>query len=154
MPEFEIVEMPEQQTAVVKATVPMAELRSIFDRGFGVVFGTIGKQRVPPAGAPIGYYPVKPTDEGVQVEVGVPVATPFTAEGDVVPSTLPGGRVVHGTHVGPYEQLEQTYSELIQWVQEQGHTLKSGMWECYLSDPAAEPDPAKWRTEIYWPIED
>jgi hypothetical protein len=26
------------------------------------------------------------------------------------------------------------------------------MWEYYLSDPAAEPDPAKWKTLIVWPV--
>lgn len=27
-----------------------------------------------------------------------------------------------------------------------------GMWECYLSDPGAEPDPDTWRTLIVWPL--
>jgi len=26
------------------------------------------------------------------------------------------------------------------------------MWEYYLSDPAAEPDPATWKTLIIWPV--
>lgn len=152
MTDFDIIEINEQQTAVVKATVPMAELKDLFDRAFGEVFAAIGKQGVAPAGAPFGYYPVKPTDAGVQVEAGVPVAGPVSADGDVVASALPGGRVVHGTHVGPYELLEQTYGALMAWVQEQGLTLAAGMWECYVSDPAAQPDPATWRTEIYWPL--
>lgn len=26
------------------------------------------------------------------------------------------------------------------------------MWESYLSDPVAEPDPATWRTRIMWSV--
>lgn len=25
-------------------------------------------------------------------------------------------------------------------------------WEAYITDPAEHPDPANWRTEIYWPV--
>ena len=25
-------------------------------------------------------------------------------------------------------------------------------WEYYVTDPAAHPDPADWRTEIFWPV--
>jgi effector-binding domain-containing protein len=25
-------------------------------------------------------------------------------------------------------------------------------WEWYLTAPAAHPDPADWRTEVYWPV--
>lgn len=28
----------------------------------------------------------------------------------------------------------------------------AGMWECYLSDPDVEPDPATWRTLIVCPL--
>lgn len=153
MPEFDITEVPEQPTAVVKAHIPMAQLKDLFDRAYGQVFAAIGKQGVQFAGPPFGYYPSKPA-ETVEVEVGVPVAGPFQADGDVVPGHLPGGRVVHGMHVGPYENLAQTYEALMAWVTEQGHTLAAGMWESYLSDPQAEPDPATWRTEIFWPLAD
>jgi AraC family transcriptional regulator len=26
-------------------------------------------------------------------------------------------------------------------------------WESYITDPAEHPDPAQWRTEICWPVE-
>jgi hypothetical protein len=30
--------------------------------------------------------------------------------------------------------------------------MAEGMWESYLSDPSAEPDPATWRTQLTWPL--
>ena len=88
----------------------------------------------------------------VEVVVGFPVAGPITADGQVEPFELPGGRVVTGTHVGSYEALEATYQQLMAWTEAEGLTLAEGMWESYLSDPSAEPDPATWRTLIVWPL--
>lgn len=154
MTEFDIIEVARQTTAVVKDRVPMAGLRDFFDRAYHEVFAALGQRGAQPAGPPFGYYPAKP-GETVEVEAGVPVAEPIQPTGNVVPSTLPGGtRVAHGVHVGPYEQLAGTYEELMAWVGQQGLTLAEGMWECYLSDPQAEPDPATWRTEIFWPLAD
>jgi AraC family transcriptional regulator len=31
-------------------------------------------------------------------------------------------------------------------------TPSDEMWEVYLSDPQTEPDPATWRTQIFWPV--
>ena len=39
------------------------------------------------------------------------------------------------------------------WIQGQGRTPSAIMWERYLSDPDAEPDPSKWLTEVVWPVE-
>ena len=38
------------------------------------------------------------------------------------------------------------------WTTDEGLVLAEGMWESYLSDPDAEPDPATWRTLIVWPL--
>ncbi|MGF1600296.1 MAG: GyrI-like domain-containing protein [Acidimicrobiales bacterium] len=65
---------------------------------------------------------------------------------------LPGGRVVRVMHTGPYETMEQTCATLQTWMAEQGLQPATGMWESYLSDPWAEPDPATWRTLIVWPV--
>ena len=37
-------------------------------------------------------------------------------------------------------------------MQAEGLTPGESMWEYYLSDPAAEPDPAVWKTLIIWPV--
>lgn len=78
--------------------------------------------------------------------------TTFTADGEVEPFELPGGRVVTGTLVGPYDGLAQTYGQLAAWAESEGLTLAEGVWESYLSDPSAEPDPKTWRTLIVWPL--
>jgi len=132
MAKFEVVTIQPQQAAVLRAEVPMDQLPSVFDRG-------------------IPLDPRMPGDT-VEVAVGFPVSGSVTATGEVVPMELPGGRVVSGVHVGPYEALETTYAELQEWARAEGLHLAVGMWETYLSDPSAEPDPATWRTQITWPV--
>lgn len=152
MTDFEVIDVEARPAAVVRAEVPMAELRDVFDRGFPLVVDAVVQQGHEVVGPPFGYYPRMPGDT-VAVAVGFPVDGAVVAAGEVEPMELPAGRVVRAVHVGPYEELERTYAELMAWVAAQGLRLAVGMWETYLSDPAAEPDPATWRTEITWPVE-
>jgi effector-binding domain-containing protein len=151
MTTFTVETIDAQAAAAIRAEVPMAELREVFDRGFSAVVQAAEAQGVAITGPPFGFYPRMP-GETVAVVVGFPVAGAIEPSGDVEPFDLPGGRVVTGTHVGPYEALEQTYQELMAWTEAEGLTLAEGMWECYLSDPSAEPDPSTWRTQIVWPL--
>lgn len=151
MTSFSVEEIEPQAAAAIRAEVPMAEIRNVFDRAFPAVVQALAAQGVEPAGPPFGFYPRMPGDT-VAVVVGFPVAEPITADGEVEPFELPGGRVVTGTHVGPYDGLAQTYGELVAWAQAQGHALAAGMWETYVSDPSAETDPSTLRTQLTWPL--
>jgi effector-binding domain-containing protein len=148
---FEIIEIEPQQVAVVRGAVALDRLPDFFGSAFTAVMAALEAQGVAPTGPPFGYYPTHPT-EVVEVEAGFPTASAIDAQGDVVPAILPGGRAVSCVHVGPYDTLTQTYAELEAWVADQGLEPAAGMWEIYLSDPASEPDPNTWRTQIIWPV--
>jgi hypothetical protein len=49
--------------------------------------------------------------------------------------------------------MERTYSEIEDYFEKEHLAPGPVMWESYLTDPEAEPDAAKWRTEICWPVE-
>lgn len=151
MTEFRVETITPQDTAAIRAEVPMPELPSVFDRGVHEVMRAVQAQGLAMVGPPFGFYPRAPA-ETVEVVVGVPVSAPATPEGDVIPFELPGGRVVEGVHVGPYDALASTYDELVGWAEAKGLNLAGHMWESYLTDPSAEPDSAKWRTLITWPL--
>lgn len=151
MPNFDVTTLAPQPAAAIQAEVPMAQLRTVFDRAYGAVARAVADQGVQLVGPPFGFYPRMPTDT-VAVAAGFPVAAPITADGDVVPLELPGGLAITGVHVGPYDTLEQTYAELAEWAAAAGYRLAEQMWETYLSDPSAQPDPATWQTRIVWPV--
>jgi effector-binding domain-containing protein len=153
MTSIQIIECSEQPTAAVRDRVPMTELTDFFSRAFEQTMAALTAQGVHPAGTPFGKYYGQPADS-VDVEAGFPVATPITPSGSVIAGTLPSGRAVSAVHIGPYDTMTSTYSLIEGYFAEKN--LKPGpvMWECYLTDPAVEPDPAGWRTEIFWPIDE
>lgn len=149
--EIRVVETEERPTAVLRAQVPVAELPTFFQKAFGVTWEALQAQGLAPTGPPFALYRGMPAAT-VDVEAGFPVASPAQPAGEVVPSTLPAGRAVEAMHVGPYDTMEETYGQVEQWMVAERLQPGPVMWESYLSDPQAEPDPATWRTLIHWPV--
>ena len=152
-PDIKSTQLNEQPTAVLRETVPMKELRQFFSRAYQSVMSATEQQHVQLAGPPFALYRGMPTDV-VDVEAGFPVAAPFSGgdDGGVTAGTLPAGQALEAMHIGPYETLPETYGAIMGRMQAEGLTPGNSMWEYYLSDPAAEPDPAKWKTLIVWPV--
>lgn len=150
MPDFALKEIPPQMAATIHAVVPAAEIRSVYDQGFPKLMRAVGAAGAQMLGAPFGYYPRMP-GETIDVRIGIPIDRQIDPQGDVEPFTLPGGKVVTGTHVGPYDGLPDTYRRLAEWARREGITLGPAVWETYVTDPTTAP-PAEWRTEIVWPV--
>jgi effector-binding domain-containing protein len=91
------------------------------------------------------------TDEGFSIEVGVQIATPLDADGDVVCSSTPAGKVATVVHRGPYEQIPQAHKALLRWCRENGHTTAGLNWEVY-GHWSEEPD--QRRTEVFYLFQD
>lgn len=88
------------------------------------------------------------------IEPGFPVASPVEppAGSEIQSGTLPGGPVAVTVHLGPYDKLPEAVAALHEWIESQGLSCVSGLWESYVTDPADHPDPKDWRTEVYWPL--
>ncbi len=146
-----VVEMESQEAIAVRGDVPMAELPAFFERAFTASAEAAHVAGVEIVGPPFGFYPEMPA-ETVAVEAGFPVSARVDLEGEAHSLTLPAGRAVQVMHIGPFETMEQTYRDLVSWMDAQQLRPASGMWESYLSDPQTDPDPASWQTLIVWPI--
>jgi effector-binding domain-containing protein len=80
------------------------------------------------------------------------VSKSIAAVSGVRAASLPACRAVQAIHVGKYDTLGMTYEAVKQRMREEGLQASDDMWENYLSDPSAEPDPATWRTLVVWPV--
>ena len=89
------------------------------------------------------------TPEGVSVEIGVEVAAPFPAAGDVQYSETPAGDAAMTTHTGPYAGLGAAHEAVIGWCNENGRVRAGVWWEVYGD---WEEDPAKLRTEVCYAV--
>ncbi|MDH3293170.1 MAG: GyrI-like domain-containing protein [Acidimicrobiia bacterium] len=149
--DVELVDRGPETVTAMHGDVPMAELPEFFGRAFGRVMEAAISAGVSIVGPPVAFYPTMP-DETVHVEAGFPTSAPIEPDGDVHSLELPAVKAVVGLHVGPYEALESAYNRVMAWASEQGLQPAGMMWEYYLTDPQAEPDPAKWETKVVWPV--
>jgi len=141
---------PEQAAAVAEVTLPVPDIGPWLATAYGRVFSSMTRQGRAPSGPPFARYHHLEGDR-FAVEAGFPADEPVEPDGEVHPSTLPGGQAAITIHVGPYDELEPAYAALASWVSEHGGEPTGAPWEVYFSDPEEQPDPATWRTEVVLP---
>jgi DNA gyrase inhibitor GyrI len=147
----------------IPRTVTMATIASAADE-IPQLIGWLAERGVTPAGPPFLRYNVIDMERELQIEAGVPVAAAVAAGGRVESGELPGGRYVTAIHTGPYDRLVTAVSDLLNWAAGQGLTWDKQdspdgeRWGCRLEaypvNPAEQPDPAKWETELAFRLAD
>lgn len=153
-----IQERAAQHYAGIAAAVAMNGISAAVDDAFPELFGWLASNGIAPAGAPLIRYLVIDMAGELQIELAVPVAAAVTASGRIRPGVLPGGRYAVLRHTGPYDGLLASNAALHQWARENGiefdtwDTAEGPAWrgraEHYLTNPAEEPDPAKWEVDV------
>lgn len=147
-----------QRYAGIGTTVTMDGISAAVDKAFPELFGWLAGQGIPVGGPPFIRYLVIDMARELEIELGVPVGEPITATGPIRPGLLPAGRYVVARHTGSYDGLITANAALQQWAADHGivfdavETSKGTAWQCraehYLTNPAEEPDPGKWETEL------
>jgi len=135
-----------------QVTIPFGD---VLDQLFPEVFAWLEKQGSVPTRAPFIRYLVVEMPR-LDIEVGVPVETAVSGDGRISAGVLPAGRYAVLVHTGPYDGLLDATARLLAWAEENGivwQTSKDGKtWgariEFYLTNPAEEPDPQNWQTEL------
>jgi effector-binding domain-containing protein len=152
-----IEERAAQPYAGIRRRVTMDGLGGAIDEALPELFGWLAARGVPPAGPPFIRYHVIDMDRELDVEMAVP-AVVTADDGRIRAGVLPAGRYAVLRHTGPYDGLIASNAALLRWADEQGVELDSwetadgtawrGRAEHYLTNPAEEPDPAKWETDV------
>ncbi len=141
----------ERPTAAMFATVDVGGIGGWLQKAYPTVASYLSHYGVGPVGPPYARFH-RLEAGGFEVEAGFEASTPVAGEGDVEPSTLPAGKAASTLHVGPYEELEPAYEALADWIRGRGASPSGDPWEIYETDPSQEPDPARWRTEVFMPF--
>jgi AraC family transcriptional regulator len=157
--EYEITrqELAAQPVLVVRRRVRRAEIAATIGAALPKVFLHAQQRGLAIAGYPITRY-LEPSVGLVTLETGIRVTahsgdwTVADGQGEVLAETLPAGSAAATIHFGPYDQLQDAYAAVEEWIAANGFRQNGAPWEAYLNDPADHPNPQNWKTEIYWPF--
>ena len=147
----QIVQTNSQLAAIIRFTIPRAEIRTVMGPGITELLAAVAAQGMAPAG-PVFSHHLRMDPDIFDFEIGVPVTAPVSAAGRVKPGQLPASTVARTVYHGPYEGLGSAWAELGAWIAAEGHTPAPDLWECYVAGPESSPDPAHWRTELNRPL--
>ena len=147
----QIVQTTTQLTAFIHLTLSREEMPKVFGACVGELLAAIQAQAIAPAGPVFTHHLRGPTDT-FDFELCVPVATPVAAAGREQPGTWPAMRVARTIYHGHYEGLPEAWGDFMDWMETQGLQQAEDLWECYVTGPHSEPDPASWRTELNRPL--
>jgi hypothetical protein len=142
--EITLVDLPEQDAAVVRGHVAVDGIGEFLGGAFGEIMGALHGVEI--VGPPFARYALP--DEGFDVMAGFPVSSPVTQVGRVEPDRLPGGPAATTMHVGSYEGVAAAFEAVQAWVADHRFVVAGDPWESYLDEPEV-PEP---RTLITFPV--
>ena len=151
-PIYAVVEQQAQPVATIRTKCKPGEISATLAVILPEIGATLAAGGIKMSGPPFARYHAF-SDTEVDIEAGIPVSKPITEKGRVKNSELPAGRAVTVWHIGPYEQLSAAHKALQEHMAANQQKARGGPWEVYWTDPGMVPDPAKWRTQIFAPIE-
>lgn len=125
---------------------------------FGEIATFLHKNNISPSGMPFTIYnEIDFKNQTVNFSTALPVAEKIIppSTSNILPGYLPPQTVVKVTLQGNYNYLNEAYKKGQEYILKNNLTpaAKGKMFEVYKTDPGAEPNPSKWITEIYLPIE-
>ena len=156
-PTYEVVHRAAQPAATVTRTVTMATMSEVADELLPLIDRLAARGQAPSGPAFLRYLVIGMAGEMV-VQAGVPVAVPVEEDGHVQTDELPAGDYLRTVHVGPYDGLEAATGALLAHAEREGLRFDqrdsdagevwAGRLEWYETNPAEEPDPARWVTRL------
>jgi AraC family transcriptional regulator len=149
----EIKEKPALRVAAVRHTGPYNQIPVAFEQ-LGALAGPAGLIR--PGAAMIAMYyddPESTPQDRLRSDAALSVAEGVQLPSGLEERRLPSGRYACTVHVGPYEQLGDTWARFMgEWLPASGHRVGDGVsYEQYLDDPSRTPKHER-RTELCIPL--
>ena len=149
----DITEMRELRIATLRHTGPYNRIGETFAR-LGAIVGAAGL--VTPDTMMLAIYhddpdTTAPQDLRSDAAISVPNDAPIPTE--LAEQRIPAGRYACTTHLGPYEQLADTWERFMgEWLPRSGQRFGQGVsFEVYRNTPGQVP-PEELRTDIYIPL--
>jgi effector-binding domain-containing protein len=140
-------------TLVINSKGSMAEMSSQMSEVFRKLMTEMQVQRLQMTGAPFCQYLSFDQSSGIsEYLTGIQVSGKGKDAGVVKAVNYPEIEVIQAIHTGPYEDLQTSYSKLMEYIAVNQVKVTGETFEFYFTDPSQEPDITKWQTLIAFPL--
>jgi effector-binding domain-containing protein len=146
-----------QPTVGIRTQVTMRRMPQVIPQLTGEVFAWLAAREIAPAGPPFVRFHVIDMAARMDIEIGVPVAAPVAGDDRATAGELPAGRYAALVYTGVRNGIAANKA-LLDWGAARGLAWDrrdtpqgdafAGRYESSLTDPATEPDMARWETEV------
>lgn len=150
-PECTTKELEAQSIIGIRTSVDLAKIGGVMGQLFPELFAYLQEHGQSPTGMPLTRYHCMDGDTA-ELECAMPIAAPVAGTDRIRCGELPAGTMATVTHMGPYDNLPETWAALMGWMKSEGLEPVGTPWEVYVTDPGAEPDQSKLRTDIFFPV--
>lgn len=153
MYKIEQTEFPETHFVAIRETVKIEDLSAGFQTNLPKVYKTLVEQGHQPAGMPHGmYYDWNEKEGTTDVAYAIPVKEKIDLGEGFTSLHIPKTPVAALDFYGSYEKLKDGHGAVHAYIHEHKLGMANPAIEEYATDPELEPDPNKWLTKIYYPI--
>jgi DNA-binding transcriptional MerR regulator len=145
--------LPQAPTIAIGEEVRGADMHAWLDDAFGelrAALDALGLRRGGVDGALFSSELLE--DERGELVAFIPVAESSGGAGRARARILPETEYAIAVHVGPFEDLDQTYGALGIAVAQRAIGVQGPIRENYLVGASDTPDPTRHRTEVCWPV--
>jgi len=134
--------------------IAMSQMSSeFFGARFGKIMNFLGDDAAKVSEPPFAVFH-KWDEASGQTEVSVAIAatTDKPTNGEIKRGMTFEGTTMMVSYRGPYEGTGDVHNFLHEHIAISDYDFAGAPWEVYVTDPADEPDPANWITEVYYPV--
>ena len=145
---IEIRDVAATSGLTVEIETSLARIGHDLPAAYEQLFAQAGRDGLQVAGPVFAAYTAQEFDpDDMKLVAGLPVSGNGAAS-----RSFDGGRAVTTTYVGPYEGLQNAWTETWAWLTEHGHAARAVPLEIYRVGPM-DTDPEHFETDIVIPIE-
>lgn len=137
----------------IRDTINQMQMSNIHGKLYGEINSFMDENNIVSDLAPIVIYHYW-SDTLIDIEAGIQLKDSVKFSNDRVKlNFIATGNYVTATHYGVYERMPETYFSINEWMRKNEVQVVGPPWEVYVTDPALEPNPEKWETQINFPIQ-
>lgn len=134
-----------------RKVVSFADMPAYFHESFTKMSEGIMKSGKYPVGAPCGFFYSYDTEAQTSDMAAVmPVPSDDFSLDGFETILLDTSKALMITYYGSYEKIGEAHMAMDEYMAERSYTQKTPVIEEYITDPMAEPDTAKWQTNVIY----